>query len=88
MGHLVGAAGTLDHGSLGRASIHNKGAAESRTGIGCSEADKIGVLVEFLMVAGGVGARGGCALRSDHEQTGAGDGNKRLYVSPAQVMQP
>ena len=84
---LVCAAGTFDHGGLCGAAIHNKGAAESRGGIGGREADKVGVLVELLMMASGICARCCGALRNDHDKTRAGDRKQRFHVSPTQIGQ-
>ena len=84
---LVCAARTFDHGGLCRAPIHNKGAAESRCGIGGGETDQVAVFVEFLMMASGICARCCGALRNDHDETGAGHGNKCCHVSPTQIRQ-
>ena len=66
MCQLACAAGAFHHGCLCGATIYNESAAESRGGIGGREADKVGVLVELLMMASGVHARRCGALRNNH----------------------
>ena len=69
------AAGAVDHLGLGRAAVDDEGAREPGGDVGRAEADQVDVLVERVVVLGGVGPGGGRALGEDqHEDRGRGPG--------------
>ena len=46
----------FDHLGLGRAAVHDKGPGQAGADIGHGQAHQVRVLVETLVVAGGIGA--------------------------------
>ena len=79
---LAAAAGGFHHRGLGRASINDEGAAQSRRGIGRAEPEEIAVLVQRLVMAHGVGPRRYGALCDDHHKAGAGNREQGTHLVP------
>ncbi len=65
---LTLAAGSLDHGRLGGAAVHDEGPGEGGGGIGGAEPEQVLILAELLAVAQSVSAGGGGALRDDEDR--------------------
>ncbi|EXI65664.1 MAG: hypothetical protein AW08_03035 [Candidatus Accumulibacter adjunctus] len=80
---LAAATAAIDHGGVGRAAIDDEGPRQAGAEIGHAEADHVHVLVEAIAVLGGIGARGGGALRQDDDEAGEGDRQQLLQQRPA-----
>src|ERR1700733_2085304 len=68
LGHLTARARAVRHGSLGWAAVDHEGPADGGGGVGCGEAEDVGVFVDGFIVTRREDARRGGALRDDHDE--------------------
>src|SRR6516165_3069829 len=88
MGPLTAATCGVHHGGLGRAAVHNEGAAKTGGSIGQRETHQIDILAEVVTIAESVGARGGGALSEDDDETGKCNGKNQSNIVPSHTGKP